>query len=434
MKFRKVNGLKGEINVPGDKSISHRAIMLGALAKGSSYISHFLQGADCLSTISCFSKMGISIENNPKTQEVKIEGKGLYGLQKPTSVLDVGNSGTTTRLLSGILAGQPFSSILNGDASIQKRPMHRIIEPLRQMRASIDSLGDKGCTPLKIGQEQAKKAPLHGITYHSPIASAQVKSCVLLAGLYADAKTGVIEPALSRNHTELMLSAFGAKVEGRDKESYVFPEPSLHAIDIAVPGDISSAAYFIAAAALVPNSEVMLYGVGINPSRNGILQVAEQMGVDFSLENVRCEGKEAVADILVRSSSLKAATIEGDLIPTLIDEIPIIALMAACAEGTSYIRDAAELKVKESNRLDIMVSELSKMGVSVEATEDGMIIHGNGGAPLKGASIDPSLDHRIAMTFAIAALVAEGETEILSPECVTISYPDFYRDLEGLSL
>jgi len=432
MKFTKVRGLKGSLSVPGDKSISHRAIMLGALAEGTTYISHFLQGADCLSTISCFSKMGISITNNPKTEEVKIIGKGLYGLKKPREILDAGNSGTTTRLLSGILSGQQFSSLLTGDASIQKRPMHRIITPLHQMEASIESLSGNGCAPLKIGNDRVKQKSLKGITYISPIASAQVKSCVLLAGLYADHKTGVIEPALSRNHTELMLSAFGAKVETKDIESFVFPHPKLSAIEIAVPGDISSAAYFIAAAALLPHSEVLLLGVGINPSRDGILQVARQMGLDFSLENIRYQGKEAVADILVKSSHLKATTIEGSLIPTLIDEIPIIALMAACADGTTHIKDAAELKVKESNRLDIMVSELSKMGVSIEASEDGMIIHGDSSKPLKGACIDSHLDHRIAMTFAIAGLIAEGETEILHPECVTISYPDFYKDLSSL--
>lgn len=423
MKFTKSTPLKGIIQIPGDKSISHRAVMFGSLAKGDTRITNFLQGADCLSTISCFQKMGISIENN--VDHVIIHGKGLHGLSAPTEILDVGNSGTTTRLISGILAGQNFTSEIIGDASIQKRPMKRIITPLSQMGADIISLKENGCAPLRINGKS-----LSAIHYQSPVASAQVKSCVLLAGLYADGETLVTEPALSRNHTELMLSSFGATVKSVGTTASILADPELIGQDIEVPGDISSAAFFIAAALMVPGSEVYIKHVGINPTRDGILRVCVAMGADIKMENKRIMGGEPVADLIVRSSSLHGTVIEGDIIPTLIDEIPVIAVLAAYADGTTVIRNAEELKVKESNRLDIMVESLTAMGVDIEGTEDGMIIRG--GKPLHGAVIDSHLDHRIAMAFAVASLIAEGTTTITRADCVDISYPNFYSDLNSL--
>lgn len=420
MLFHKSHPLKGEITVPGDKSISHRGIMLGALANGTTSITNFLKGADCLSTISCFQKMGIEIEETEN--EILVHGKGLHGLSAPKEILDAGNSGTTTRLISGILAGQNFSCDLTGDASIQKRPMKRIMTPLSMMGADITSVHNNGCAPLHI-----KGAPLKGISYHSPVASAQVKSCVLFAGLYADGKTSVTEPFLSRNHSELMLSSFGASVQTCGTTATIEPEPVLTAQKVEVPGDISSAAFFIAAGLLIPGSELLIKNVGINPTRDGILRVCRQMGANLELLNTRTQCGEPVADILVKHSELNGTVIEGDLIPTLIDELPVIAVMAACANGETIIRNAEELKVKESNRLEIIVHHLSEMGCDITGTEDGMIIRG--GKPLHGAVLDSHLDHRIAMSFAVAGLVADGETEITNADCVNISYPGFYRDL-----
>lgn len=420
MLFHKSHPLKGEITVPGDKSISHRGIMLGALANGTTSITNFLKGADCLSTISCFQKMGIEIEETEN--EILVHGKGLHGLSAPKEILDAGNSGTTTRLISGILAGQNFSCDLTGDASIQKRPMKRIMTPLSMMGADITSVHNNGCAPLHI-----KGAPLKGISYQSPVASAQVKSCVLFAGLYADGKTSVTEPFLSRNHSELMLSSFGASVQTCGTTATIEPEPVLTAQRVEVPGDISSAAFFIAAGLLIPGSELLIKNVGINPTRDGILRVCRQMGANLELLNTRTQCGEPVADILVKHSELNGTVIEGDLIPTLIDELPVIAVMAACANGETIIRNAEELKVKESNRLEIIVHHLSEMGCDITGTEDGMIIRG--GKPLHGAVLDSHLDHRIAMSFAVAGLVADGETEITNADCVNISYPGFYRDL-----
>lgn len=423
MILEKSNRLSGEVTIPGDKSISHRAVMFGALADGTTEVTNFLKGADCLSTISCFQKLGIEIENTP--EHILIHGKGLHGLQAPTSVLDAGNSGTTTRLISGILAAQPFTCTLTGDSSIQTRPMKRIMEPLSMMGAAIESVRHNDCAPLSISGRELK-----GIHYHSKVASAQVKSCILLAGLYASGETSVTEPTVSRNHSEIMLRYFGADVLTEGTTATIFPEPVLHGQRICVPGDISSAAYFIAAGLLVPNSEILIRNVGINPTRDGILRVARAMGGDITLLNIREEG-EPTADLLVRSSSLHGTVVEGDLIPTLIDEIPVINIMAACAEGQTIIRDAAELKVKESNRIDVMVELLKSMGCDITATDDGMII--NGGRPLHGAVIDSHLDHRIAMSFAVASLIADGTTEILGSDCVNISYPTFYQDLQRLS-
>ncbi len=422
MKFKRVQALKGTVRVPGDKSISHRSIMFGALAEGTTQVTNFLKGADCLSTIACFQKMGIEIVHDG--EEIQIHGRGLHGLYEPVETLDVGNSGTTMRLLSGILAGQRFASRLDGDASIQSRPMKRIIKPLRQMEAKIKSIRENGCAPLQI-----EPSMLHGIRYDSPVASAQVKSCILLAGLYADSPTSVKEPYLSRNHTEVMLQKFGAYVTSEGTTITVMPKPKLYAQKIEVPGDISSAAYFIAAALIVPGSEVLIEHVGINPTRDGLLRVCKAMGADITILNKNHSG-EPTADLLVRHSGLKGTTVGGALIPTLIDELPVVAALACFAEGTTVIKDAQELKVKESNRIDAMVKSLSLMGAKVTETEDGMIIEG--GHPLHGAVIDSRLDHRIAMTFAVTALAADGETEIRDADCVKISYPDFYRDLYSL--
>lgn len=423
MEFQKINSLKGSVTIPGDKSISHRAIMLGALAEGMTEITNFLQGADCLSTINCFREMGISITNTKDT--VLIKGKGLHGLSKPNTTLDVGNSGTTIRIISGILSGQNFEVTLTGDESIRKRPMKRIMEPLSQMGADISSLKGNDCAPLHI-----KGTSLNGIHYRSKVASAQVKSSILLAGLYASDYTSVTEPYLSRNHTELMLKSFGGMVETLATTTTVSPNPTLKGQKIAVPGDISSAAYFIAAGLLVPNSEILIQNVGINPTRDGLIRVCKDMGGDITLLNTTTRGGEKTADILVRTSNLRGTTVEGALIPTLIDELPVVALLACFAEGKTIIKDAAELKVKESNRIDIMVHNLSAMNASIEATDDGMII--TGGNPLSGAVIDSKLDHRIAMTFAIAGLLAEGTTKIEGFDCVKISYPNFYQDLTKL--
>ena len=424
MEFTKAaKGLKGQLAVPGDKSISHRAVMLGSIASGNTEIHHFLQGADCLSTISCFRRMGVEIEN--RGNMVLVHGKGMRGLSAPSGMLDCGNSGTTMRLMSGILAAQPFPSTLTGDASIQKRPMKRIMEPLTQMGAHILSLRENGCAPLRI-----KPGKLHGIHYHTPVASAQVKSAILLAGLYSDGPTKVTEPALSRNHTELMLRHFGAEIASEGVTAAVMPAKELYGAKVEVPGDISSAAYFIAAALMVPGSEVLIRNVGVNPTRDGMIRVCQAMGADLTLENVRSREAEPMADLLVRHSSLKGVEIGGEIIPALIDELPMIAAMACAAQGTTVIKDAAELKVKESNRIRIMVENLSAMGADIRETEDGMIIEG--GHPLHGASVDSHLDHRIAMTFAVTALIADGVTTIKDADCVRISYPGFYQDLSRL--
>ena len=420
--------LRGELTVPGDKSISHRSVMFGSLAEGTTEISHFLTGADCLSTISCFRKMGIQIDITGDS--VRVFGKGLHSLQKPEGILDCGNSGTTTRLLSGILAGQPFDSVLTGDASIQKRPMNRVIRPLREMGADICSYQDTGCAPLTVHGTK-----IHGIHYSTPVASAQVKSCILLAGLYADSPTSVTEPALSRDHTERMLAQLGAELTFFSSDGLpsvrIEPDPHLEAVSIDVPGDISSAAYFLVAASLIPGSEIILKNVGINPTRDGILRALQDMNADIAVENVRLGG-EPSADLVVRSTSLHGTAIGGDLIPALIDEIPVLAVAAAAAEGTTIIRDAAELKVKESDRITLVVEGLRQMGADAEATEDGMIIHG--GKPLHGAHIDTHGDHRLAMSFAIASLIAEGETSFSDTNCVAVSYPGFFEDLRRLQI
>ncbi len=421
--IKKSAPLRGELTIPGDKSISHRAVMFGSIARGITVIHGFLHGADCLSTIDCFRKMHIRIEE--KKDEIHVHGNGLHGLHAPEGILPVGNSGTTTRLMSGILAGQPFSSEMSGDASLNSRPMRRIMDPLQAMGADITSIHGNDCAPLLI-----RPAKLHGIEYHSRVASAQVKSCILLAGLYADGPTRVTEPAVSRDHTERMLGSFGADLQVSGKTVSIEPCSELFANEITVPGDISSATYFIAAGLLVPGSEILIRHVGINPTRAGILEVCRAMGADLTLCNEHISGGEPVADILVKHSTLHGCVIEGDIIPRLIDEIPMIAVMAALAEGRTVIRDAAELKVKESDRIAIVTKNLLAMGADITATEDGFIIEGK--ETLQGASIECEADHRIAMSFAIAGLCAHGDTMIKDGQCVSVSFPSFFHDLDSL--
>ncbi|MDO4804073.1 MAG: 3-phosphoshikimate 1-carboxyvinyltransferase [Lachnospiraceae bacterium] len=454
MKIPLATSLRGELAVPGDKSISHRSVMLGAIAKGDTEVRGFLKSADCLATIECMRQMGVEIEEVKEENRytgrqesvLVIHGKGLYGLSEPMGTLDAMNSGTTVRLLSGILAGQPFTTYITGDSSLRKRPMKRIITPLAQMGCRIEAENKNNCLPLEIHGDR-----LHAIHYSSSIASAQVKSCVLLAGLYADGPTTFFEPYLSRNHTELMLSAFGANVKAKvdpltmQPGAIIYPGTDLRGQKIRVPGDISSAAYFIAGGLIVPNSEVHLHSVGINETRDGILRVAKAMGGNVITRNIRMEGREPVADIIVKTSDLKGTNIGGSLIPALIDELPVIAIMAACAKGDTQIYDAGELRVKESDRLTAIVMNLQKMGVGVEETEDGMVIHGNGGKKqtgrrtpgklgyFRGATIDSQGDHRLAMAFSIAGLISDTQMDIRNAECVKISYPSFYRDIARLA-
>nr|WP_314982661.1 3-phosphoshikimate 1-carboxyvinyltransferase [uncultured Stomatobaculum sp.] len=419
--------LRGTLTVSGDKSISHRAVMFGSLATGTTEIEGFLAGEDCLSTIRCFRSMGVQIEQNGSS--VKVFGRGLRELTAPDGILDCGNSGTTTRLLSGVLAAQHFDSVLSGDASIQRRPMKRVITPLRAMGAGISSVAGNDCAPLSVHGKQ-----LYGIHFNSPIASAQVKSAVLLAGLYASGQTTVTEPALSRDHTERMLRSFGAKVltgsfEGRPSVT-VTETQNLYGTEISVPGDISSAAFFLVGASIVPGSEVVLRNVGINPTRDGVISALRAMGARIEVLEVRNEDSEPAADLLVRYAPLHGTEIGGALIPRLIDELPVLAAAAAVAEGRTVIRDAAELKVKESNRIRTMAEGLSRLGAKVEETEDGLII--DGGAALHGGAVESYSDHRIAMSFAILSLVTDGEVRISDPDCVNISAPTFYEDLKSL--
>lgn len=415
--------IKGRLRVPGDKSISHRAVMFGAISKGITNIKGFLTGADCISTISIFKKMGIDIEI--QNTAVTVKGKGLYGLSKPGEILDCGNSGTTTRLVSGILSAQNFTSVLTGDKSIQKRPMNRITAPLTLMGADIKS--NNGFAPLTI-----TGSSLHGIEYNSPVASAQVKSAILLAGLYADSPTTVIEPAKSRDHTELMLKKFGANLNTTKISATINPCKELFATDIDVPSDISSAAFFMAAATLVPDSELILENVGINPTRDGVIKVLKDMGANIEIINSTDEF-EPVADIKVSYSRLHATTIGGDIIPTLIDELPLLAAVASMAEGKTIIKDATELKVKESNRIKVMCEELSKLGVNVVETEDGMEIEGTNKL-LGNVTISTHDDHRIAMTFAILGLISDGKIKLDNKNCVEISYPGFFDDLRKVNI
>ncbi len=424
MKFTKAHALRGELTIPSDKSISHRSVMFGSLAKGTTHISNFLMGEDCLSTISVFRKLGVNIEIDGSN--VTVHGKGLHGLTAPSEVLDCGNSGTSVRLISGILSGQDFESTLTGDASIQKRPMNRVIKPLSEMGAKFNAVDNNFC-PMTISP-----APLKGITYNSPVASAQVKSSILLAGLYADSETSVIEPAISRDHTERMLTAFGADIKRDGTKVTIQPATELYATDIVVPGDISSAAFFMVAGLITPNSELIIKNVGINPTRRGVLDVLLDMGGDITILNEQEVGGEPVCDLLVKTSKLHGTVVEGDIIPKLIDEIPAIVVAALFAEGTTTISDAAELRVKESDRIEAMYNELTKMGAKITTKQDGMIIEGM--VPIHGAdNLESYKDHRIAMSLAIAAINAEGDSELNNADCVSISFPNFYSLLETLN-
>ncbi|MGG2066366.1 3-phosphoshikimate 1-carboxyvinyltransferase [Bacillus sp. S14(2024)] len=417
------NGLNGTIFVPGDKSISHRAVMFGAIAEGTTKITNFLQGEDCLSTIACFQKLGIRIEQN--SNDVTVYGKGLQRLVEPTEVLDVGNSGTTIRLMLGILANALFHCTVIGDSSIGKRPMKRVTEPLRQMGAKIDGREDGQYTPLSI-----RGGNIKGIHYRSPVASAQVKSAVLLAGLQGEGVTAVTEPLQSRDHTERMLRTFGCDVTVDGLTVSLEGGQKLSAANIEVPGDISSAAFFLVAGAIVPNSKVVLKNVGLNPTRTGILDVLSQMGANLSIDNIRNEEFEPCGDITIETSKLRGIEVSGALIPKLIDEIPILALLATQAEGTTVIKDAEELKVKETNRIDTVVNELKKLGAHIEATEDGMIVHGK--TQLHGNVVNSHGDHRIGMMLGIASCIADGEVIIENSEAVAVSYPNFFEQLHML--
>lgn len=404
--------LRGQIRLPGDKSISHRAVMLGAIAEGITEVSGFLEGADCLATLKAFQEMGVKVER-PAPEKLLIHGVGLNGLQQPKKILDLGNSGTSIRLLTGLLAGQKFSSQLTGDESLQRRPMARVVDPLRKMGAKID-LQTNGCPPLTIHGNQK----LHGIEYAMPIASAQVKSSLLLAGLYAEGETRIIEPAPSRDHTERMLASFG----GHKK---------LKGINIAVPADISSAAFFMVGASIAPGSEIILQAVGINPTRTGVITILRKMGADIQLLNERMLGAEPVADIRICSSQLQGIKIPKELVPLAIDEFPIIFIAAACASGETLLEGAEELRVKESDRIKTMVEGLQVLGVNAKATADGAIIQGG---DLKGGRINSHGDHRIAMSFAMAALRCQQEVMIEDCQNVATSFPNFTNLAEKLGL
>lgn len=419
MVIQKIKKAVGQIKVPGDKSISHRAVMLGSLANGVTEISGFLKGADCLSTIDCFRKMGIDIDING--ENVTVHGNGLRGLKKPDEMLYTGNSGTTTRLLCGILAGQNFDTSITGDASIQKRPMGRVVQPLSMMGAKIEN---EYC-PLYI-----TGTTLHGIDYKMPVASAQVKTAIILAGLYADGETVIHEIEKSRDHTELMLSAMGADLTVDNLDITVKPTNDLTAVNVDVPGDISSAAFFLVLGAIMPNSQITVTNVGINPTRTGIINVLKDMGADITLENVHTSAGETVADITVRSSSLKGTTVGGDIIPRLIDELPIIAVAAVFADGQTVIKDAQELKVKETNRIRAVVDEFNKCGIAITETDDGMII--NGGKSIHGADFKTYGDHRMAMSLTVLAQLADGESTLDDSDCACVSYPTFFDDFYKL--
>ncbi|UJF25665.1 3-phosphoshikimate 1-carboxyvinyltransferase [Planococcus sp. 107-1] len=415
--------LKGEIQVPGDKSISHRAIMFGSIAEGTTTVEGFLLGEDCLSTISCFRKMGVEIELDGKSVSIKSGGEASW--KEPAEVLDTGNSGTTTRLMLGLLASSSFHSVVAGDESIAKRPMKRIINPLREMGADIRGRQDGQFTPLAIQGTQLK-----AIEYTLPVASAQVKSAILLAALKAEGKTVVVEPMPTRDHTEIMLEHFGASINRTaDGRIEIEGGQKLTAAHVEVPGDISSAAFMIGAALITEKSTVKLTNVGINPTRTGILDVIEQMGADFDVKELETAGEPA-ADLTIRSSQLKGIEIGGDLIPRLIDEIPLIALIATQAEGRTVIKDAEELRVKETDRISAVVAELSKMGADITATKDGMII--NGPSKLHGAHMKSYGDHRLGMMAAVAALIADGEVKIDDPDCIAVSFPNFVEEMNSL--
>lgn len=415
--------LKGEFYPPGDKSISHRAIILGSIAQGTTQVTNFCPGDDTLRTIQAFQSLGVEIEGGGT--EYTVFGKGLRGLKEPEDVIDAGNSGTTTRLMTGLLSGQHFFSVITGDASLRKRPMKRVTEPLRAMGAQIDGRGDGNYAPLTI-----RGGKLSPIEYQSPVASAQVKSALLLGGLYTDGITQVTEPALSRDHTERMLKAMGAAIEREGTTVRINGVSSLEAFSLQIPGDISSAAFLVVGATLLPHSHIVVHNVGINPLRTGVLEILKQMGADITITESREQGGEPVADLVVKSSFLKAVEISGDIIPRIIDEIPIVAIAAAGAEGTTVIRDARELRVKETDRITAIVTGLRKFGATVEEFADGMAITGK--EDLKGSRVFSYGDHRIAMAFIIAGLIASGETTVEDTESIGTSFPNFTGILDSL--
>jgi 3-phosphoshikimate 1-carboxyvinyltransferase len=427
---RPAKHLAGGIAPPGDKSISHRYAMLAALAEGTSELRHFAASADCHSTLGCMSALGADVKIDKDA--VRVTGRGLLGLKSSWRALDAGNSGTTIRLLTGILAGQEFTSKLTGDASLQKRPMKRVMLPLRQMGADIRAREDN-FAPLEI-----HNARLHSIDYQMPMASAQVKSAVLLAGLFADGVTSVTEPALTRDHTELALEEFGIAVEKHGKTIRIQGvgkngggKPQARSLD--VPGDLSSAVFFLAAASLLPDSNLLIHNVGLNPTRTAILDVFASMGASLQMLSVRCAHGEIVGDIAVKGTSLKGGVIEGEQIPLVIDELPMLAALGPYTEQGIEIRNATELRVKESDRIAALAENLRRMGATVEERPDGLRVEGRQAGRLRGAEIDPHGDHRIAMAFAVAALAADGDTVIRDPDCAGVSYPDFFEDLERVA-
>lgn len=408
--------LEGKIDLPGDKSISHRALILSSLAQGNSFIEGIQKGEDCLVTLNCMKKLGVLIEESDKG--ISVQGVGLRGLREPDDVLNCGNSGTTMRILSGVLAAQNFYTVLTGDPSLRRRPMDRIIKPLQEMGTMI--WARKGnFPPLSI-----KGNPLKGISYILPVASAQVKSCILLAGLYARGKTSVIEPSPSRDHTERMLDYMGARIIKKDLQIEIHSGQELKARKLLIPGDISAAAFFIAGASILEGSDIFLPGVGINPTRTGFLQVLREMGAQIEVLNQRVRCNEEIADLRIRgTNSLEGTKVSGDIIPRLIDEIPVLAVVACFARGKTLIEGAGELRVKETDRIRALSLELSKMGAKIEEKRDGMIIWGT--RTLKGAEVDSWGDHRIAMALAIAGICARGETKITNATCINVSFPEF---------
>lgn len=421
--------LEGEIIPPGDKSISHRAVIFNSIGTGAALITNFLPGADCFSTVECMRKLGVKIEVEEKVNfspSLRVEGKGSQGLREPGDILDAGNSGTSMRLLSGLLAAQPFFSVITGDESLRSRPMGRVIKPLGLMGAGIWGRGNNSFAPLAI-----QGGRLKGISYELPVASAQLKSALILAALYADGTTILTEPAPSRDHTEGMLAAMGVILNRKGSKLSITPlsRPPV-CLDINIPGDISSAAFWLVAGLLHPRATVKIKNCGLNPTRTGILDVLKSMGASLEILSEREEGGERVGEILVRSSQLKSTIIEGEMIPRLIDELPVIAVAATQAQGTTIIRNAEELRVKESDRIGTTVRELSKMGADIKAQPDGMIIKGK--SILTGSLVDSYKDHRLAMSLAVAALAAQGETIIDNSEYVDISYPLFWQEFRKL--
>jgi 3-phosphoshikimate 1-carboxyvinyltransferase len=420
--------LRGTVAVPGDKSISHRAAILNALADGDATVHNFLPGEDCLSTLEVLRALGVESELGltGEAPALHVHGVGVRGLREAAGVLDCRNSGTTMRLMSGVLAGQPFLSVLTGDASLRTRPMARVAEPLRQMGAQIDGRDGGRLAPLSI-----RGGHLHGIRYALPVASAQTKSAILLAALFAEGETIVEEPAPTRDHTERMLAAMGAHIGGEGPAVRLVPGDPLAPLSMRVPNDISAAAFWMIAAAIHPDAELRLTGIGLNPTRTGIIDALREMGTDLEVAEERQVGGEPVGDVVVRSSRLTGISVGGDIIPRMIDEVPALAVAAAFAEGTTEIRDAEELRVKESDRIASVASELRKLGVRVEEHDDGMTIEG--GSRVIGANVTSAGDHRLAMALAVAALSAEGQTRLSDAEAVGISYPDFWSCLERLT-